>query len=207
MTNSKALIYQNANTYRLHADNLRWSLLGGFAAFLVAVFSLSSSQTIKLDSIFINLLGFIICFAYLWIIAVQNWFYNLFARFVDDCEVRLLQDIDFQTLQSFAKNKGKEITPFHPAFFMAQLIVASVAYYFLCSIFNNIHLSPITEWVYSISKYSPIVIKIIGYCIYMYLLHICFKNWNRIIYKPIIERISNIYQPVDLINQNNKMHN
>jgi hypothetical protein len=33
------IIYEKSNAYRLHADNLRWTLLAGYAAFFVAVLS------------------------------------------------------------------------------------------------------------------------------------------------------------------------
>jgi sulfur transfer protein SufE len=62
------------------------------------------------------------------ILAVQNWFYNLFARFVDDCEDRMVKGLCLISLHSFAQEKGQEINPFHPAFFLAALIVATIAY-------------------------------------------------------------------------------
>jgi hypothetical protein len=64
----------NSNTYRLHADNLRWSLLGGYAAFLAAIltFSGGGTHTISLQDPAVTILAFILSFGYLWILAVQN---------------------------------------------------------------------------------------------------------------------------------------
>lgn len=198
MPDPDELIYQNANMYRLHADNLRWSLLGGFAAFLAAVFSLSQSQvkSIKLDSPFLAALAFLISFSYLWVLAIQNWFYNLFAQFVDDCESRIINKQSLRSLQSFAKERGCKITPFHPSFFLSELIVASVAYYFLCISADNIFIPRITDFIYSMGPTTPIWLKGGGYLIYMLSLHLIFKNWDSLVYRQIIERLSNLYKPV-----------
>ncbi len=101
------LIYKNANQYRLHADNLRWTLLGGYAAFIVAILSLSKSNIDIINNAIFYLLLFAVSWGYFWILAVQNWFYNLFARFVDDCENRLTLGKNLQTLKSFAQKKRK----------------------------------------------------------------------------------------------------
>ena len=203
MSNNNELIYQKANVYRLHADNLRWSLLGGFVAILVAIFSIPQSNSFKFDNPTLSLLFFLISFAYLWILAIQNWFYNLFAQFVNDCEARLIKNKDLISLNCFAVEIGGDINPFHPSFFLAEIIVASIAYYFLCSFFDNIRFDPVTDTIYRFGENTPFIIKIIGYFIYMSVLHIIFKNWNRFIYKPIIKKVSNLYRQKDIPTQKN----
>lgn len=187
MADSNELIYKNSNKYRLHADNLRWSLLGGYIAFAAAVFSFSKNN--NTDSVFLTTLACFVSFAYLWVLAVQNWFYNLFARLVDG---RTLQ-----SLQSFAQQKGKEISPYHPAFFFAELIVGSITYYFLCLTTDKIYIPWITDLIYKIHPTMPLVLKGIGFVFFFLSLHMVFRKWNSLVYEPIIKKLSNLYKPVD----------
>ena len=192
-------IYTNANAYRLHADNLRWTLLGGFAALIAGLYSISLGRAgsgLEISA-FIYFVGFIISLAYLWILAVQNWFYNLFARFVDDCESRMVKNIPLQTLQSFAKKNGAHITPFHPSFFMALLIVGTVSYVCLLLFLNSVSVPYLTIVLNRMAGSWPVFFKITGYFGYLLLLHMVFKNWNEWVYKPFIVKLSNMYQTND----------
>lgn len=198
-----ALIYKNANTYRLHADNLRWTLLGGYAAFIAGVFSIINIKETGLESldIKISILLFVISFGYLFILAIQNWFYNLFAQWVDDCEHRLIEEKRLRSLQQFAKIRGPEITPYHPAFYVAELIVGSIAFLFLYLFLANLEVPTISEFINNLDK--PLIFLLIGICflIYFGVLHYIFKHWDRMVHKPIIVKLSNLYKPVIDLNE------
>ena len=187
------LIYQNANTYRLHADNLRWTLLGGFAVFLAAVLGASfNDQTANaLLKPSVTLLGFIVSLAYLFILAVQNWFYNLFARWVDDCETRLIKDERLRSLQEFARAMGSKITPFHPAFYFALILVGTCAYLLLG---RTVQLVVVHRLGIEVPTWALLTCWIAGMVGYFCLLHYVFTNWNRLVFKPLLQRLSNLYQ-------------
>jgi len=193
-----SLIYKNANTYRIHTDNLRWTLLAGFAAFLTGFFSILDLNEIEIGILDfkISILLFIISFGYLFILAVQNWFYNLYARFVDECEERLVKGDNLRTLQQFAKEIGPEITPYHPAFFIAIVIVGSTALFFLYLAIADLYIPKISTFINSLNNNLVIVVSLFLVAVYFAVLHLVFKHWNKFIYKPIIVRFSNIYKPI-----------
>ncbi len=194
------LIYQNSNTYRLHADNLRWTLLGGYAAILAAIVSFAPSGTdgniIDINQPLISLLAFILSFAYFWILAVQNWFYNLFAKWVDDCEYRLVAGMHLQSMQSLAKAEGSTVSPFHPAFFLVELMVGTIAYFFLALTIKNYSIPNLTPILQSMPTWLASSLWILGMILYFTLLNVMFLKWDKLVYKPIIMRLSNIYKPV-----------
>jgi sulfite exporter TauE/SafE len=116
MEDADKLIYEKSNTYRLHADNIRWALLGGYAAFFGATIQIANTPPI-------GVVLFLIAIVYLIVLGVQNWFYNLFALFVKECESRLAANERLRPLEDFAQEVGGEVNPFHPAFFFAMLVV------------------------------------------------------------------------------------
>jgi hypothetical protein len=197
MADANQLIYQNSNIYRIHADNLRWTLLGSYAAILAATFSLSKSDLSDINSInpTISFILFFVSFAYLWVLAVQNWFYNLFARFVDECEYRLWKRRNLRPLQEFAKEMGASISPFHPAFFFAELIVGVVAYYFLFLSIKNSYIPTVSEFLNGLPSSTLAMLVILLFLIYFGALNLIFVNWNRIVYRKIIVPLSNLYKP------------
>lgn len=67
MREENRLIYEKSNTYRLHADNLRWTLLGGYAAFFAAAATLLTSENIqsRVELITLNVILFVISNTYL----------------------------------------------------------------------------------------------------------------------------------------------
>ena len=111
-------LFRKGNSYRLHQDTLRWTLLAGYAAFLAAIMRLNGRPD-ELLGIFIFIIG--IC--YMFTLAVENFFYNLFAEYVKDCESRSDAKQELRTLRSFAKDEAKRIGPFHHSFIFAMLIV------------------------------------------------------------------------------------
>src|SRR6266508_4441437 len=80
-TDADKLIYENANKYRLHADSIRWTLLGGYVAFFPALFGLakSDSTATAISKPEITLLIALLSLAYLWILSFQNWLYNRYS--------------------------------------------------------------------------------------------------------------------------------
>ncbi len=192
------LIYQNINTYRLHADNLRWTLLGGYAAFLAATLSLLGGGTATINSVnpLLALLLTGVSFAYLWILAVQNWFYNLFARFVDDCEYRLVSGVKLRTLQDFAGAQGHTVSPFHPAFYLAELIVGTATLYFFSLFIINLDVPGLTEAITTLPRWASTSLWVILIALYFGTLHYLWRHWDRIVFRRIIRPLSNLYKPV-----------
>jgi hypothetical protein len=194
------LIYVNSNTYRLHADNLRWSLLGGYAAFLATLVGLSQNAVgaVTLANPYITLLAFLLSFAYLWILAVQNWFYNLFARWVDDCEQRLVGNRRLCTLRDFAMGAGAAVSPFHPAFFLAEISVGTVAYFFFTVSLYNADV-PIFEPLWNLPRWRQVALWIVCMVLYFVLLNVIFAHWQSWVYARLIRPLSNLYQPLGRI--------
>jgi len=84
-------MYDKAHTLRLHQDNLRWTILGGYFALMGGVLAF-----LEKGNLCSNQRSAVICFAFvannlvLLIVAVENWYYNLFTKFVHHCEDCLL---------------------------------------------------------------------------------------------------------------------
>ena len=192
------LIYENSNTYRLHADNLRWTLLGGYAVFFTAAATLLSNTRLDpIDTSILKLTLFIVSNVYLLVLAVQNWFYNLFSKFSKDCEYRLLKGKNLRSLEKFTKKKGSHINPVHPAFFFAELIIALTSFYFLFSIFasslityiDSLFIAPPIPWLIFI------IIVIVALSLYLIVAnYFLFRHWNDYIYNGIIKRFSNLWK-------------
>ena len=84
--------YQQANTYRLHQDNLRWMLFAGYVTFFSALLGFLSlpygnSKIGDNDGHAILFLVFIIAAnLFLFKLAVESYYYNLYKKYVDYCE-------------------------------------------------------------------------------------------------------------------------
>ncbi len=195
-SDTQKTIYKKSHEYRLHTDNVRWTLLGGYAVFLAAAFGLTPKDKglIHLNDATFAFLLFVASFAYLWILAVQNWFYNLFARFADECESRLISGLKMRSLQDFAVAKGSTITPFHPAFFFAELIVTSFAYYFLYLSLTNLYLPGVSEFIHCLPTAPVKWFPWAGLVLYFWILNYLFKHWDSIVFKRFIEPFSNLYK-------------
>jgi hypothetical protein len=111
-------LFRNANSYRLHQDTLRWTLLAGYAAFLVGIIGFSGRSVLSLG---IGLVAIGNC--YMFILGVENFFYNLFSEYVKDCESKRDAKENLRTLRQFTKEEARRIGPFHHSFFFAMLIV------------------------------------------------------------------------------------
>jgi len=80
-------------------------------------------------------------------IAVQNWYYNLFAAYVRECEQKLSAGEALRSLSQFETDKKvlKKIEPHHPAFSFALFIVALTSVWFLIPIIDRLG-RPINYW-------------------------------------------------------------
>ncbi len=73
-------IYKHAILYRIHQDNLRWKL---FIAALAYSFALKLSNNLTIAAVVsLNLIGIF----YSLIITIENYYYVLFKKYVDNCE-------------------------------------------------------------------------------------------------------------------------
>ena len=66
----------------------------------------------------------VIGICYMCILAVENFFYNLFAEYVKDCEARMADGNPARSLREFSAAESKRVGPFHHSFVFALLIVA-----------------------------------------------------------------------------------
>jgi hypothetical protein len=112
-------LFKSANSYRLHQDVLRWTLLAGYAAFFVGILSIEEAKLVDPARIVLVAIG--VC--YMFILAVENFFYNLFAEYVKDCEGRQDTGKQLRTMREFSRTEVRRIGPFHHSFFFALLIV------------------------------------------------------------------------------------
>ena len=115
------LVYTNAHTYRLHADKLRWTLFGGYLIIFGAVVG-------KVSGLMFLIMWFF-SILYLCIVAVQHWFYNLFAGFSSDCEKKLINGEELRSLDDYADIYGPYIKLKHPSYTFVLLIIALCSSY------------------------------------------------------------------------------
>lgn len=162
------LIYEKSNTYRLHADIVRWALLGGYAAAFAAMLQVKDNREI-------NYLFFLISLAYVFILAVQSWYYNLFAGFVRECEYRLMEGINLRSMEAFARSEGAANTPYHPSFIFALLAVLITGAVFWFRATNSV--------------YGAIVVGFLSLAIFFAL----FLYWDALVYKSFLRPLSTLF--------------
>lgn len=167
-------LFKTATTYRIHQDTLRWTLLAGYAAFLVGILSIDVSKFSNLIKILLVAIG--IC--YMFILAVENFFYNLFSEYVKDCELRLSTKESLRTLKEFSENKANMISPFHHSYFFAMLVVL-LGNFTISSTIGN---SKIELIVNGLNTFAFILI---------------FFMWRRFVYPYIVIPIQKIFEVRD----------
>jgi hypothetical protein len=170
MAISEDELFRNGNTYRLHQDVLRWPLLGGYIAFFAGIIGLAN----KPDKWLGIGLAFVGVF-YMFILAVENFFYNLFAEYVKDCEVRSDTNEKLRTLQQFSKEKAKQIGPFHHSFFFALLIV----------LFGNITIIQI----YVCDQILAPLLHILNAAIFL----LIFWGWRKLVFPYFVSHLQKIF--------------
>lgn len=128
------LLYEKCHNYRLHADKLRWTLLAGFVAFFAVITpAISGNGPLKIPKAYESEVFFalaLISIFYLLILAVQSWYYNVFAEYATHCDDELVGDGKLVSLKEFRTNilDKSSISPMHPSFSFAILLVWSVTY-------------------------------------------------------------------------------
>lgn len=184
MNDVDKLLYEKANTYRLHADTLRWTLLGGYGAFFAAVmFQVKDiiSPSLQVAALFLVL--FTVSIFYLFILAVQSWYYNLFSEYVEDCEKKMVKEQRLVPLAEFTETAKTHITPLHPAFSFAMYVIALTSLGFL------LPLASYLLFYYKIDPQQYILwltgFAVLGLIVYLYSFNLLFKNWQKSVY-PII---------------------
>lgn len=191
MNDVDKLLYEKANTYRLHADSLRWTLLGGYGAFsAAAIFQLKDNFQVSdllympdISAVTLSFMLFFISILYLFILAVQSWYYNLFSAYVEYCEEKLMSGKRLESLKIFSEMSQKNITPLHPAFTFALYIIAltSMGYLF-----------PLVRYLifYFRIDFQQNAIWLVGFAILSFVVYVSFFNllfrrWQTLTY-PII---------------------
>jgi len=171
-------LYTNANTYRLHQDNLRWTLAGVYGAFLAGSIKVLSGFTDDNSLRIFALIFLLIDTAYLLILGVENWYYNLFSQYVKKCEELINKNKTLTTLKAFATKKVRdEITPIHASYVFVITIVTLGNCYYIYALFSKC-----------------IFFSLVIMCIYIYLIRKLFrkKHW-KCIYNNIIIPYQNIW--------------
>ena len=108
MDKKDELIYNKANSYRLHTENLRWILLGGYAVFFSAAIQ-TLQNTNGLGKAGFAFAAFFISILVLLVLAIQSWFYNTYSGFVKECEERIIKDQELRSHSDYLKEKAERI--------------------------------------------------------------------------------------------------
>lgn len=162
------LLYEKSNQYRIHADNLRWILLGGYAAFFGATIQHVTSKPF-------GFLMFLLSIFYILVLCVQNWYYNLFSKYVKHCEVNLKAGVNLLTVEEFNKEVIDDVNPFHESFFFAYVCVLLASSMYLVKGF-------------CLNLFLSILIVLI----LLLILFILIKYWNKLGYKFVIKNLSDL---------------
>jgi|GEM_PF-1270905 len=179
---NKNLIYTNANTYRLHADNLRWTLFGGYIIIFGTVYSINEP--------YICLALWIFSIFYLFILSVQHWFYNLFAKYSAECEQNIIDNKNLKSLERFAKDYGSFIKLDHPAYTFALLIVSVCAAIFFARFISSLITIPL---FYCLNISNICLFTGLSIFIHVILIFILSIFWNSFVYENIIKNLANLW--------------
>lgn len=124
MTELKQVMYEKAQALRLHQDNLRWTILAGYFAFMGGVLALlekgnfcSEQQSV------VAWFAFVANNLVLLIFAVENWYYNLFTKFVHYCENCIIHNLPLKSLKQFQKETSSIVSVFHYSYVFVYFIV------------------------------------------------------------------------------------
>lgn len=124
MSDPKQVMYDKAHALRLHQDNLRWTILGGYFALMGGVLALlekgnfcSEQQSV------VAWFAFAANNLVLLIFAVENWYYNLFTKFLHYCESCIIQDVQPKSLKQFEKEYSDVVSVFHYSYAFVYFIV------------------------------------------------------------------------------------
>jgi hypothetical protein len=125
------ILFENANKFHLHQDNLRWSLSAGFAAFFYGGILVIYNPLVATNDQFVHFLQLALTLmgtAYFFVLMMEGWYYNLALAYLISCEKRVVAKLDLLPLADFDRD---EVPPFHPSF---------ACVLFLASLINTFHL-------------------------------------------------------------------
>ncbi len=199
------LLYQNINTYRLHADNLRFQLFLGYLAAFVAIlsylFTLKDVPVISTQAAILCIALYLVSLLYMLVLAVQNWFYILFAKYMGECETRLRHGIHLRTLQEFTSEKGCKINPNHPAFNFVLLIYCILESILGFLVFVLLIPSHLTYRLSGLMAFGIL-------CLHVFLLSLMLIKWNTVVYESLIVKFSALFfaPEIDEQNETNEQH-
>jgi hypothetical protein len=189
MVGHDAIIYENAHAYRLHQDNLRWSLFGGYAAFFVTSEGyLLGDRILQHPPIYtgISILLLLMGTGFLLGLAIENWYYNLFAAFVRDCDDRVMNGQRLRSLGEFHKAEGPNTTPIHSSFMFALMFVSFGNGWFIASPF----FTTIPPLMVSVPKLALASVFVLAHFFVWWSL---FRKWDDLVYRPIILRFQQLF--------------
>jgi hypothetical protein len=144
-------------------------------------------------SISLSIVLFLIGTCYLVLLAIENWFYNLFADYVKETEDRLMCKREVRPLSHFAKDKGHVTNPFHPSFYFA-LVAVTLGNTFFIIISLNRFLDALSAGAVIIL--CKAIIFLLFFSVYLWFFHFIFKRWERIVYRRIIHPLQHLYDSV-----------
>jgi hypothetical protein len=189
---SGMVILENAHKYRLHQDLLRWSLLAGYAAFFAASLGVLTSDILgKAPSAqsFVALFCFLIGTCYFLCLAIENWYYNLFAKHVKDTEERLSRNERPRTIAEFGSAVNGQVSPFHHSFFFALVVVLAGNTAFL-----YIALGRFKSFLDQIPHSHEAAGVVCFLCLVWVFIRL-FMHWHRLVYRTLIEPWQNLFDP------------
>jgi len=124
MPDTNQLMYDKAHTLRLHQDNLRWTIIGGYFALMGGVLALLEKGNFCSEQhCVVGWFAFVANNLVLLIFAVENWYYNLFTKFVHHCEDSLLHNLQPKTLEQFRDENAACVSVFHYSYAFIYFIV------------------------------------------------------------------------------------
>lgn len=135
------ILFENANKCHTHQDNLRWTLSGGFAAFFYGSIVLLHNDKITRDLQLVHNLHFLffVLGTLYWIaISVEGWYYNMYLRYLIECEERIILG---EKLYPLAKFDRRNVKMFHPSFSPILILIAVANSYHLYIFFGRIVLT------------------------------------------------------------------
>jgi len=175
MSDPKQVMYDKAHVLRLHQDNLRWTILGGYFALMGGVLALLEKGTLcsEQQSV-VAWFAFVANNLILLIIAVENWYYNLFTKFVHHCEGSLVQNSQPKTLKEFQNQNAASVSVFHYSYAFLYFIVILANIFFA---HQYLRWNPVCLFIY------PAVVLVLllfwRQTIFRFILHplMCISDW------------------------------
>jgi len=116
----------------------------------------------------------------MFVLGVENFFYNLFAEYVKDCESRRDADQRLRSMRAFTQEKAGEIGPSHPSFIFAMIM----------ALVGNLGL---TAYLF---KGERIWQYVLGALIGLLFIAIMF-GWRRVVYPQVVRRLQRIFDASD----------